>query len=128
MNKRDLIIYRVVTGIFTLHMLFTVFIYFYMHDMVAVVFESLGFSAAMIYPLAIAKVLGLVAIWTDKSRVLKELAYLGFVVDFILAITSHLMAGDGSAGGAIIALVFLVTSYIFHRRLAGQKEKVEMVA
>jgi len=34
MNKRDIIIYRVVTGLFTAHMLFTVGAYFFMYDMV----------------------------------------------------------------------------------------------
>ncbi len=122
MKKRDLIIYRVVTGIFTAHMLFTVFAYFAMHDMVSETFESLGVPTALIYPLAVAKVLGLIAIWTDKSRLLKELAYLGFALDFIMAIATHLMAKDGGAGGAAVALVLLTVSYFYHRRVFGKKE------
>ncbi len=122
MNKRDIIIYRVVTGIFTAHMLFTVFAYFSMYDMVSETFESLGVPTSVIYPLAIAKILGLVAIWANKSRLLKELAYLGFAIDFILAISTHLIAKDGGAVAAVVALVIMSISYIYHRRVFG-KEK-----
>jgi len=62
MNKRDIIIYRVVSGLFTVHMLFTVGAYFFMYEMVSEMFEALGVTAAIIYPLAVAKILGLVAI------------------------------------------------------------------
>ena len=99
--KRDLIIYRVVTGLFTAHMLMTIVVYFVQYDMVAEMFASLGFPAALIYPLAIAKLLGLIAIWSNKSRLLKELAYAGFAIDFILAAGSHLRAGDGGFVPAI---------------------------
>jgi hypothetical protein len=118
MNKRDIIIYRVVTGLFTLHMLFTIIAYIFMHDMVKEVFESLGFSAAIIYPLAGAKFLGLLAIWTNKSRILKELAYVGFAIDFILAISSHMIANDGGFAGAMVALIMLILSYVYHRKLS----------
>lgn len=120
MNKRDIIIYRVITGLFSLHMLFTAVMYVFMHDMAEEMFESLGVSAAVIYPLAIAKVLGLIAIWTNKSRLLKELAYLGFAIDFILAAVTHIMAKDGGAIAAIIALIMLVVSYIYNRKLFGK--------
>lgn len=117
MKKRNLIVYRVVTGIFTIHMLFTVFMYFYSHDMVKEMFESLGVPPTVIYPLAIAKLLGLIAILTNKSRLLKELAYLGFAIDFIMAFVTHLIAKDGGAPAALVALVLLLISYVFHRKL-----------
>lgn len=123
MKKRDIIIYRIFTGIVTAHMLFTVVVYFIMHDMVKAMFESLGVSPAIIYPLAIVKILGLVAIWTNKSKILKELAYIGFAIDFIMAIIAHSMASDGGAVGPLFALIILIVSYIYHRKLFGKKEK-----
>lgn len=123
MKKRDIIIYRAVTGIFTVHMLFTAFMYFYSHEMVKEMFESLGVSPAIIYPLAIAKLLGLVAIWTNRSRILKELAYLGFAADFILASSAHSIAKDGAAIPALVALAILLISYIFNRKLYGRNKK-----
>ncbi len=119
MNKRDIIIYRVVTGLFTLHMLFTIAAYFFMYDMVRDMFEALGFSAGVIYPLAAAKFLGLIAIWTNKSRILKELAYAGFAIDFMLAISSHLIANHGEFVPALVALVMLIISYIYHRKITS---------
>ncbi|GAB5409009.1 MAG: hypothetical protein BalsKO_13740 [Balneolaceae bacterium] len=123
MNKKDIIIYRVVTGIFSAHMLFTVVAYIFMYDMVAEVFESLGVPTAVIYPLALAKVLGLVAIWTNKSKILKELAYLGFALDFILAFSAHLMASDGGAIPPLVALAILSVSYFYNRKVYGEQEK-----
>lgn len=122
MKKSDIIIYRLVTGIFTAHMLFTVFMYFYSYDMVKDMFESLGVSAAIIYPLAIAKLLGLIAIWSNRSSLLKNLAYIGFAADFIMASAAHTMANDGGTIPPLVALVFLVTSFIFNRKL-DRKEK-----
>ncbi|KAA3641264.1 MAG: DoxX family protein [Bacteroidetes bacterium] len=116
MNKRDRIIFTVVTALFSAHMLFTVVAYIFMHDMVSEMFVSLGVSPSIIYPLAIAKVLGLIAIWTNKSRILKELAYLGFATDFVLAIAFHLKVADGGAVAAMVALVMLIVSYIFGRK------------
>lgn len=121
MNKRDIIIYRVVTGLFTAHMLFTVVAYFFMYDMVREMFESLGVTASIIYPLAVAKTLGLIAIWTNKSRILKELAYAGFAIDFILAISAHLIANDGGFMGAMVALVMLLISYVYNRKLFSKR-------
>lgn len=122
MNKRDIIIYRVVTGLFTAHMLMTVVVYFSMHDMVSEMFESLGVPSSIIYPLAIAKVLGLIAIWTNKSRILKELAYLGFAIDFIAAISAHLIAKDGGFVAPIVALVLLIISYVYNRKIYGKRK------
>ncbi len=123
MNTKDLIIYRVVTSIFTAHMLFTVAVYFLRYDMVNEMFESLGVPGSIIYPLAIAKLLGLLAIWVDRSRLLKELAYAGFAVDFIMAAFAHAMARDGGVLAPVIALVILLISYIYNRKLFGKREK-----
>jgi len=110
MNKKDIIIYRVVTGLFTAHMLFTVGAYFFMYEMVKEMFANLGVSPDIIYPLAIAKLLGLVAIWTNKSRLLKELAYAGFAIDFILAATAHITSNHGEFIPPLIALVMVSVS------------------
>lgn len=117
MKNKDLLIYRIVTGLFSLHMLFTIFAYFYMHEMVAEVFTSLGISPAIIYPLALVKFLGLIAIWTNKSKVLKELAYLGFALDFIFASIAHFIAVDGGFVAPLFALTLMIVSFIYHRKL-----------
>ena len=64
-----------------------------------------------------AKILGVIAILSKQSRLLKEWAYAGFFFDFLLAISAHLNAGDGEFPLAVIALVLLLVSYVFDRKV-----------
>ncbi len=116
MKKRDLIIYYVVTGLFSLIILMGATMYFVQYEMVREMFISLGVPTQIIYPLAIAKLLGIIAIWFIKNPLLKKLAYLGFAIDLILAIIAHVNAGDGGAFGPAVPLVLLAISYWFYRK------------
>ncbi|MEM1359314.1 MAG: DoxX family protein [Bacteroidota bacterium] len=117
MKKRDSIIYKIVTGIFSLMLLAGAVTYFVQYDMVAEMFTSLGVPTEIIYPLAIAKILGIIAIWFVKNPVIKNLAYLGFAIDLVSAIIAHLNAGDGGAIGPTIPLILLAISYWYYRKL-----------
>lgn len=117
MEKRNLIIYRIVTGLFSLMILAGAAAYFFQYEMVAEMFASLGVPTAVIYPLAVAKILGIIAIWFIKNPIIKNLAYLGFALDFILAIIAHLNAGDGNAISPVIPLVLLTISYWYYRKI-----------
>ncbi|MDG1332857.1 MAG: DoxX family protein [Crocinitomicaceae bacterium] len=117
MKKTNLIIYWIVTGLFCLSAVAGAIAYFAMYDMTSEMFTSLGVPTEVIYPLAIAKILGVIAICFIKSPLLKKLAYLGFALDLIMAIIAHINAGDGEFYGPIIPLALLATSYIFYRKL-----------
>lgn len=117
MKKTDLWIYRITTGIMTLLMMLSATMYFVKHDMVSETFLKLGFPTFIIYPLAIAKLLGLLAIWTDKSKMLKEWAYAGFVFDLVLAIGAHFSIQDGEHYPALVGLIIVLTSYLYYRKL-----------
>lgn len=104
-------IYLISTGLLTALMLMSAGMYFFNYEEVTATFLSLGFPGYIVYPLAIAKILGLVAIWTNKSYSLKEWAYAGFFFDFTLALSAHLVAGDGQFLPAIVALILLGASY-----------------
>lgn len=119
MKKRDLIIYRVVTGLFSLMILAGAITYFVNYEMAREMFTSLGVPTEIIYPLAIAKILGVIAIWLIKSKLIKTLAYLGFALDLISAMISHLNAGDGGAVGPAIPLVLLIVSYVYFRKIGN---------
>lgn len=121
MEKRNLIIYRIVTGLFSLMLLAGAVTYFTNYEMVAEMFTSLGVPTEIIYPLAIAKICGIIAIWFIKSPIIKNLAYLGFAIDLVLAIFSHLNAGDGKAIGPAIPLVLLIISYWFFRKINAKE-------
>ena len=83
------------------------------YELVTGFFSFLGFPLWMIYPLAILKILGVVAVLSDKSRMLKEWAYAGFAFDAICAITAHYMAGDGITLIASTALIATLVSRVF---------------
>ncbi|MBO3698086.1 DoxX family protein [Roseivirga sp. E12] len=116
MKKRDLIIQRLVTAIFSLMILAGAITYFVQYEMVSEMFTSLGVPTGVIYPLAIVKILGIAAIWLVKNPMIKKLAYLGFALDLVMAIIAHLNAGDGGAFGPAIPLLLLIVSYVFYRK------------
>ncbi len=84
-------------------------------------FAEMGYPTYLIYPLTIAKLLGLIAIWSNQSKRLKEWAYVGFLFDFILAISAEVHAIDGEYFSSPMALILLLTSYIFGKMVFERK-------
>lgn len=117
---RGKLLYWGSTGLLSLMMLGSAGMYFAKYEEVSKVFLELGFPTFIIYPLAVAKILGVIAILSRKVELLKNLAYAGFFYDFVLAAAAHLNAGDGEAGGAIVALVILSVSYFSEKRVFGE--------
>jgi hypothetical protein len=117
MKNRNLLIYRIATGMLSVLMLFSAGMYFLQNAMVQETFLGLGFPTFIIYPLAVAKLLGLLVIWTSSSKVLKEWAYAGFSFNLLLAFSAHINANDGEFAGALMGIVLLVISYLFKGKL-----------
>ena len=105
------IAYYIATGVLTLIMIYSVQMYLRAPEAIAGYFESVNYPGYLVYPLAIAKVLGLVAIWGNFSKWLKEWAYAGFFFDVTLAFTAHIVAKDGGELFSIIAFLALMISY-----------------
>ncbi|MEO0570681.1 MAG: DoxX family protein [Bacteroidota bacterium] len=99
------------TVILTLIMFFSVYNYFFNHQMIADFYVAMGYPTYLIYPLAVAKILGLVAIWGNFSKSLREWAYAGFFFNTVLAFFAHIMISDGQHIGAVIAFVAVMVSY-----------------
>lgn len=120
--KANKIVFWIATGLLSLMMLMSaVYMYIINHETIAVPnFESLGFPTWIIYPLAIAKILGVIAITTRKSNKLKEWAYAGFFFNFLLAAVAHIKVGDGEFAPALVALVLLIVSYIFGEKMTKE--------
>ena len=116
-NKRDKIIYWVSTGLITALMLFSAIMYVINNEMVSEVFSNLGYPTYIIYPLATAKVLGLIAIWIKKSRILKEWAYAGFFFVMGLAVSAHININDGGFAPALIGIILLIVSYVYDKKV-----------
>jgi hypothetical protein len=113
------IFYWVATGPLIAMMLFAAFNYIFNHDLIVDVFNTLGFPTYIIYPLAVAKLLGVTAIVTDKSSSLKEWAYAGFFFNFLLAFSAHLNARDGQFAPALVCLILLAISYVLNKKTTG---------
>lgn len=119
MEKRNKIIYWATTGLLTVLMLMSAGMYFMNYEMVSATFLKLGFPTFVIYPLAVAKLLGLIAILSKKSQLLKEWAYAGFFFDFVLAFFAHIIAQDGEFAPALVAIILLVVSRIYDGKVFG---------
>lgn len=115
--KRNKIIFYVATGLLSLLMCFSAYMYIFNHEAVVGMFDTFGYPSYIIYPYAIAKLLGVFALWNPNFKVLKEWAYAGFFFAFVLAFFAHYMIGDGEQTGALVALVLLAVSYIFNKRI-----------
>lgn len=115
--KAKKIIFYIATGILTAIMLFSIYNYFFNNEMIAGFFESMGYPTYLIYPLAIAKIFGLAAIWGNFSKWLKEWAYAGFFFNTSLAFFAHYMVSDGQHLFAVIAFLAVLTSYFLGKEV-----------
>jgi hypothetical protein len=109
------IAYWLVTVPLIAMMLFATFNYIFNYELIVEVFHKLGFPTYIIYPLAVAKLLGVIAIVANRSSVLKEWAYAGFFFNFLIALSAHINVSDGQFAPALICLVLLIASYILDK-------------
>lgn len=116
--------YWVSTAVMCLIFLMSAGMYIFKNPMAVGFFQQLGFPTWLIYPLAAAKILGVIAVLTGASRMLKEWAYAGFFFDAALAFTAHLMIGDKGGSLAIVALVATLFSRFFYGQLNKKALKV----
>ena len=115
--KTNKIIYWTATGLLSALLLMSSGMYIFQNDMIQQLFISFGYPTYLIYPLAIAKISAVIVLLTQKSSKIKEWAYAGLFFDFLLAFFAHIMVKDGEQIGAIIAVVLLVTSYIYNNKI-----------
>ena len=111
------IIYWISTVIMCGIFAFSAYMYFTKTEMIESFFKGFGFASWIVIPLAVAKVLGIVAVLTKQSRMLKEWAYAGFFFDAVLATSAHYVAGHGLLGMSMIALVATIVSRFLDGRL-----------
>lgn len=107
------IAFWITTGLLSLLMCYSAGMYFLNHEAVVGYFQALGYPTYLIYPLAVLKLLGILALLTRKSRMLMEWAYAGFALDFSLALAAHWVAQDGGHVISGVALLLLISSRFF---------------
>ena len=119
--KKNKIIYYVATSVLTLILLFSVNMYFFKHEAVAKMFTGFGYPTYIIYPYAVLKLLGLIVLWSPGLKTMKEWVYSAFFFAFTLAFFAHYMISDGEQMASVIAIVSLLVSYLFYKKINSTK-------
>jgi len=91
-------------------LILTGILYFVFYEELVFYFKQYGYPTYLIYPLAIAKIVGSLVILFSKNRFLKELTYAGFFFNFVLAFFAHVMIGEVDPFPSI-SIALLLTSY-----------------
>jgi hypothetical protein len=114
--KTKNIIYWISTGLMCALFLFSAVMYITRTAEVKGFFQLLNYPTYLVFPLATAKILGIIAVLSNKSKLLKEWAYAGFFFDAVLATMSHIDAKDGSEMMAIAAIILVIVSRLFWKK------------
>lgn len=117
-TKMRSIIYWVVTLPFLFIMISSVYKYFTASTEMLDGVKALGYPAYILTILGIAKALGVLAIFANKFKTLKEWAYAGFTFDLIGASMSHYFSGDAIVKivTPIVILMFVFASYFLWKK------------
>ncbi|WP_271782570.1 DoxX family protein [Aquimarina algiphila] len=110
------IVYWIATVALCAIMLYSAQMYFFKTEMIKGFFESFNYPTYIVIPLAVAKLLGIAAILTNRIKWIKEWAYAGFFFDLVLASLAHHYAGHG-IGLSIYAIIILIISYTMGKKV-----------
>lgn len=119
-SKTKKINYLIITSLFTLMMLATIGNSIFNSEFTKR-FAEIGYPTYLIFPLMTSKGLGLVAIWSNKSHLLKEWAYAGFFFLFLLALLTEVNAPKPDYFTPPIALILLLISYFLWKKELNKK-------
>jgi hypothetical protein len=117
--KTQKIVFRVITGILSLGMLMSGFMYLTSNPKVVEGFTLLGFPLTILPFLGLAKIAGAIVLQIPKFEAVKEWAYAGFTFTFVGAVWFHITSHTPFVG-PLIALVLLVASYLLRKRQLTQ--------
>lgn len=120
--KKDKTIYWVSTTLAMLLGATSAFFYFNNAYMIEG-FHRIGFPDYFRIELGIAKILGIFILLIPKvPKMIKEWAYAGFAITFISGIIAHtLVDGIAKGVGPVPALIALIVSYYYFRKLNPEK-------
>ena len=121
--KTTKILYWIFTILLVVLMLFSAISSFIPNPQGAELLKHIGFTLPILKFLAVAKILGVIAILVPGYPRFREWAYAGFTFDLTGAIYAGLAAGDSIVIWipVIIGLIFVFGSYITYHRLLKSK-------
>jgi hypothetical protein len=80
-------------------------------------YRHLGFPTWTLYPLGLAKVLGIIAIVSNRSKTLKSFAYAGFLYDLLLALGGHISQGEVKIVLPVVSIGLWASTFAMDRRM-----------
>ncbi|MCT4613750.1 MAG: DoxX family protein [Marinifilaceae bacterium] len=114
-------IYKVSTILMCALFIFSAVLYTFMRPFAVSAYNVIGFPVWILVPSAIIKVLGVIAVATQRSKMLVEWAYSGFFFDVCFATMAHLAVNDPES--AILSgfgIIITVISKIYHNKMYGK--------
>ncbi len=110
-------LYWIATGLFTA--LFTGSVIFGLFDLNDSYreFQHLEFPAWSFIFLTVAKVLGLIAVLSNRSQTLKDFAFAGFLYDLLLALGAHIAQQEIKVLLPLLSLPIWAFAFIMNRRM-----------
>jgi uncharacterized membrane protein YphA (DoxX/SURF4 family) len=122
--KKTKIIYWIFTGLLIALMLMSAVTSFMPSPEGEAIMKSIGYPYDVLYLLAIAKILGIVALLLPGFPRLKEWAYAGFAFDLIGAVYAFLRVGTPIANISfmLVGLVLVFGSYIYYHKLLKERQ------
>jgi uncharacterized membrane protein YphA (DoxX/SURF4 family) len=117
--KTQKILFWSITGLLSLGMLMSGFMYLSKNPQIVTGFNLLGLPMYFVTLLGVAKLAGAIALLIPKFETMKEWAYAGFTFTFTGAVWIHIATGTPFAG-PLIALILLAASYLLRKKLLTQ--------
>lgn len=114
--KRDKIIYWIATGLISVAMLFSAFLYLTKSDELIKGFESIGLPLHLVTLLGVAKLIGAVLLLAPVAARFKEWTYAGFLFMFGGAAWIHAATATPWIA-PILFLVVLLVSYVYWNKV-----------
>jgi uncharacterized membrane protein len=115
MEKRNLIIYWVATGLMSVGMLGSGIGQLLSAKQMVDIITHLGYPVYMMTILGTWKILGVIAILIPGFKLVKEWAYAGLFFTMTGALISHLIMGDSGKAviGPLAQTIFIILSWYF---------------
>lgn len=121
--KKTKIIYWIFTVLLIAMMLMSAVTSFMPNPQGEAMMSAIGYPYNVLHLLAIAKILGIIALLAPGFPRIKEWAYAGFTFDLMGAIYAFYMVGTPITGLAfmLVGLVLVFGSYIYYHKLLKEK-------
>jgi hypothetical protein len=119
-------LYWIATGLFTLLYLGSLTLTFSDLEASFKSYASLGFpSMWVVFFNGIGKVLGLAAIYQNRSNTLKDFAFAGFLFNLLIATFAHISTADPGVVLSGLGLVLWVFAFVMNRKVFPVNDRVQ---